>query len=70
MIHLNMYKPKGHDDMDPRLLKEPVDVVAKPPSAVFEKSRLSSTVPVTANKRNIFPEFTKGRKKDHCLGTS
>lgn len=42
MIHLNTYKPKGHDDMDPRLLKEPVDVVAKPPSAVFEKSRLSS----------------------------
>jgi len=45
LVELNMCKSMGSDDLNPRILKELSDVVAKPLPVIFEKSLLSSKVP-------------------------
>ena len=54
----------GADDMHPRVLKELADVVAKPLSAIFNKSQLSGEVSGEWEKENITLIFKKGRKKN------
>ncbi|KFO91414.1 hypothetical protein N320_12901, partial [Buceros rhinoceros silvestris] len=50
------------DEMHPRVLRKLADVVAKPFSTIFEKSREFSG---DWKQGNITPIFQRGRKEDH-----
>jgi len=50
--------------MHPRVVRELADVIASPPSMIFERSRQSGKVPGDWKKGNIMLVFQKGRKEN------
>ncbi|KFQ87342.1 RNA-directed DNA polymerase from mobile element jockey, partial [Phoenicopterus ruber ruber] len=62
--NLNVHKSMGPDEMHPRVVRELVDIVAKPLSVMFEKSWQSGEVPEDWKKGSMVPLFKKGRKEN------
>ncbi|KFU84908.1 hypothetical protein M959_06132, partial [Chaetura pelagica] len=62
--NMKIYKSMGPEEIHPRVLKELVDVVAKPLSIIFQRSWQSVEVPGDWKKRYVMPIFKKGRKED------
>jgi len=54
----------GPDEMHLRVLREPVNKVAKPLSIIFEGLWRSGEVPTDWRRANITPIFKKGKKED------
>ncbi|KFZ52014.1 RNA-directed DNA polymerase from mobile element jockey, partial [Antrostomus carolinensis] len=62
--NLKVHKSIGRDRMNPWVLREVANEVAKPLSIIFEKPWQSGEVPTDWKKGNITPIFKKGNKKD------
>ena len=63
-MRLDEYKSLGPDGVQPRVLKELAEVVAKLLSIIFEKSWLSGEVPDDWRKGYVTPIYKKGSKED------
>lgn len=53
----------GPNGMHPRVLKELLDIFARPLSIILERSWQSGEVPGDSKKANISPVFKKGKKE-------
>lgn len=62
--HLDVHKSMGPDGIHPRVLRELVEVLAKPLSIICQQSWLSGEVPVGWQLANVTPVYTKGQRKD------
>ncbi|KFR11974.1 hypothetical protein N306_06612, partial [Opisthocomus hoazin] len=62
--NLNIQKSMGPDKLHATVLTEFADVVARPPSMIYEKSWQSDEVPHHWKKGNIVPIFKKAKKAD------
>ncbi|KAK4823319.1 hypothetical protein QYF61_000921 [Mycteria americana] len=62
--HLDTHKSMGPDEIHPRVLKEPADVLTKPLSIIYQQSWLTGEVPADWRLANVTPIFKKGRKED------
>jgi len=62
--NLDTHKSIGPNEMHPRVLRELVDVIAEPPSIIFERSWRTGEVPEDWTKASVTPVFNKGKKED------
>ncbi|GAB0208992.1 mitochondrial enolase superfamily member 1 [Grus japonensis] len=60
---LDIHKSTGPDGMHPRVLRELADVIARPPSIIFERSWRTGEVPEDWRKANVTLVFRKGKKE-------
>ena len=58
------HKPMGPGGIHPRVLREPVDVIAEPLSSISQRSWSSAEVPDDLRLANVTPISRKGRKED------
>lgn len=61
---MDHYKPRGPNEIHPRILKELSDVIAKPLWMISERSQESREVPADGSWWNIVPVLMKGKKED------
>ncbi|KFP61930.1 hypothetical protein N322_04879, partial [Cariama cristata] len=65
LVHrLDTQKSMGPDEIHPRVLREPAEVLAKPLSIIYQQSWLTREVPVAWRLANVMPIYKKGRKED------
>ena len=64
LMTLYVYETIGSDDIQPRVLKELDEMVAKLLYIILEKSQLSGTVSGDRKNGNITPILNNGRKDD------
>ncbi|KFQ25601.1 hypothetical protein N332_03812, partial [Mesitornis unicolor] len=62
--HLDIHKSMGPDGIQPRVLRELAEVLAKPLSILCQKSWLTGEVPVNWRLANVMPIYKKGWKED------
>ena len=62
-MKLKRYKSMGPNDIEPRVLKELAEVVAKPFSIIFGKSWQSGEVPGGWKKETPLPFLTRAERK-------
>jgi len=61
---LDTHRSMGPDRMHSRVLRELADVIAEPPSIIFERSWRTGEVPEDWRKANVTPVSKKGKKED------
>ncbi|KFV62834.1 hypothetical protein N307_00669, partial [Dryobates pubescens] len=64
LSHLDRDKSIGPDGMHPRVLRELVEVIARPFSIIFDKSWQMGEVPGDWSRANVTPIFKNGKKED------
>ncbi|KGL72651.1 RNA-directed DNA polymerase from mobile element jockey, partial [Tinamus guttatus] len=62
--NLDTHKSMGPDGMQPRVLQELADVIAKLLSIIFERSWRTGEVPEDWRKASVTPVFKKGKKEE------
>jgi len=62
--HLHTHKSMASEDIQPRVLREQVEVLTKPLSIIYQQSWLTGEVPVDCRLANVMPIYKKGRKED------
>ncbi|KFP31467.1 hypothetical protein N325_06266, partial [Colius striatus] len=61
---LDVHKSTGPDRMHRQMLRELVEVIAKPLSVIFSKSWRTGEVPEDWRKVNVTPVFKKSKKEE------
>ncbi|KFU87733.1 RNA-directed DNA polymerase from mobile element jockey, partial [Chaetura pelagica] len=64
LSNLDIHKSMGLDGMHPRVLRELVEVIARPLSIIFSKSWVKGEVPEDWRIANVTPVYKKGKKED------
>lgn len=62
--HLNTHKSVGLDGIHPRVLKDLVEVLAKPLLLICQQSSVTGKVPGGWGLANVTPIYKMGRKED------
>ena len=61
---LDIPKSMGNEGLHPRVLRELVNVTARPLSIIFQRSWLVGEVPEDWKEANVSPILKKGKKED------
>ncbi|GAB0182882.1 mitochondrial enolase superfamily member 1 [Grus japonensis] len=62
--HLDTHKSMGSDGIQPRVLREQVEVLTRPLSIIYQQSWITREVPVDWKLANVTPIHKKGWKDD------